>query len=464
MTLVKNRGRQLLMLASEYPPTPRVLKLAKHLPELGWTPHLVVPAADLRGDGRFSSAELPAAATVDRTPYLPALSSLLSRRKRTERVSPTRPREDGPARQPAAQDLARSALMWLNTPDEWVGWLPFAIWRGRRLVRNTGVRAIYASGPPFTTVLAGALLKRLTGVPYVADFRDAWSLDASDPFGAIGGVFRAPYGRPRVGALRRLEAFCVSVADRVLFTSKTTRTRYCEHYAGLHRRSLVVFNGVDEEDFSVAAATGEAFTFTYVGSLHPYQLAGFDLFAAALRLASGISREAAKARLLVAGFRSEAVDSHLRAAVREAGLQEKTELRGPVTHSEAVALMKGAGTILLFAGENAFIRLMKISDGAAAGRPLLALARADSETGRHVADLGHRVFSGDAPEQLAEELVRLAGQGYTEPTGAFPFPYPHPLNWRTAASLVAQAMNALCGDEGPSADLAGRGPRDMTSK
>ena len=65
-------------------------------------------------------------------------------------------------------------LCWL--PDREIGWLGPALLRARCLVRRHGVTHVLTTGPPFTCHLAGWLLKRMTRVRWVADFRDPWSL------------------------------------------------------------------------------------------------------------------------------------------------------------------------------------------------------------------------------------------------------------------------------------------------
>jgi glycosyltransferase involved in cell wall biosynthesis len=440
---IDKRGH-VLMVSAGFPPTMRVLKLAKHLPAYDWLPHFLAPAWAGYADTRFDPRQLPAEVSVARTFYLPALSRLLATRHPS--VPPT---SVGP--EPARGSfgllagLARSALLWLNTPDELVGWLPFALWRGFRVVRSGRMRVVFASGPPFTTVLVGALLKQLTGRPFVADFRDAWVLDASDPCRVIGGSFRASYGRTRIKVLERLERYCTHQADLVLFTSDYTRDRYCERYPFLRERCDVIWNGAEESDFTAPPRRFEQFTFTYVGSLHEYQLPQVELFLKALRLGSEHSPATAASRVLFAGHRGSQADAWIQDAIRRAELQDRATLLGPLPHDQAAAILKGSGAVLLFVGDNRFVRLTKISDAAAVQRPMLAFAPEDSETARHVRALGQRAYSGDSPEELAIHLDQLAREPWSPPPALFPFPVPHPLNWRTAAQLLAGHLDRLAG-------------------
>jgi glycosyltransferase involved in cell wall biosynthesis len=341
------------------------------------------------------------------------------------------------------QRMIRSILLWLNTPDDLVGWLPFAVWRGYWLGRQAKVGLILASGPPFTTVLIGALLKRLTGWSFVADFRDAWVNDRSDPFRVIGGSFRAPYGRTRIRALEAIERFCLSHSDLVVFTSTFTRNRYCHSYPFLKTRSVVILNGAEEEDFVAPPQRQEAYTFTYIGSLHEFQLPQLGLFLRALREGSQRSSVLAASRVLIAGSRGSQADAWLRSQIVAEGLLELTTLLGDVRHEEAVAFLKGSGAILLFVGENCYPRLTKVTDAAAVKRPVLAFASEGAETALHIRTLGQIVYSGTSAVEVATLLESLATDGWSPPDGKFPFPYPHHLNWRAAAKHLASLLDRL---------------------
>jgi hypothetical protein len=406
----------------------------------------VVPAYRRLGDPRFGADQLPADVHVHATARLPTPSQILMRGSirgtTSASTAPTPARTQGaPLR--TAGNLARSALMWLNTPDEFVGWLPFALWRSWRLAHRHDVRAIVASGPPFTTVVAGAALHSLTGLPLIADFRDAWAQDPSDPFGTIGGMFRAPYGPPRVAALQALEQRCLERSEKVLFTSQYTRDRYVEAYPFLADRSVLVWNGVEEADFTAPRRDLGAFTFVYVGSLYDYQWPQVELFLRAFRIASAQSVDIAASRLLFAGHRGADLGRRLAGALAAEGLSSQAKVLDVVHHDEAVAIMKGSGLLLLFAGDSRFTRLSKVSDCAAVARPMLALAPDDSETARHTRLLGQRVYSGQSAEALADLLRDIAATQPIRSEAAFPFPFPHELHWRRAVQQVAEQLDDI---------------------
>ena len=61
-------------------------------------------------------------------------------------------------------------------PDRWLLlWLPQAYREARRILSKNPIDAIFTSSFPCTTHLVGYLLKKTTGKPWVAEFRDEWS-------------------------------------------------------------------------------------------------------------------------------------------------------------------------------------------------------------------------------------------------------------------------------------------------
>ena len=69
----------------------------------------------------------------------------------------------------------------MGFPDTRIGWMPEARRKGLQIIRDWCPDILFASGPPFTTLLVGYLLSRATGVPLVVEFRDRWSEDPYYP-------------------------------------------------------------------------------------------------------------------------------------------------------------------------------------------------------------------------------------------------------------------------------------------
>jgi glycosyltransferase involved in cell wall biosynthesis len=444
-------SRELLVLVQHYPPDLRIFKFTRHLLSFGWR-SVLLAGRRTRGATYFGDDEVATDLDV-RLTYAPRpLSEVL--RPLLVRGTSGSAMNDGSAPPSTgwrrlASNVGRRTLLWVGTPDEWVSWLPWAVGHGMSLARRRPIRAILASGPPFSILLAGAALRRLTGLPLIADFRDAWVLDETDPFGTIGGMVRAPYGRARIRVLSMFERYVLRSAELVLFTSDYTRAEYCRKYPFVLQRSVVLYNGVDEDDFYGQAASPATFSFSHVGSIHEYQYSQVAIFLTAFARALQIYPELRDTVTYFVGPRSPRTDALLRELSRRLGLEDRLVLDNVVRHRKAMDVVRSAGALLLFSGENRFVRLSKISPYLASGRPILAFAAGDSETARHVREAGHLVFDGTAVDDLVPVLRTLRDAPLRKSPGAFPFPQPHVLHWRTSAMRLAQELDRFTGEPAP---------------
>ena len=92
-----------------------------------------------------------------------------------------------------------------------VGWVPGATWHALRAVRRYRPDVLYSTLSPASAHLVGLMMSRATGIPWVADFRDAWT--------------RNPQGerlaRPFAGLSARLERAVVSRASYLVVVDES---------------------------------------------------------------------------------------------------------------------------------------------------------------------------------------------------------------------------------------------------
>ena len=63
-------------------------------------------------------------------------------------------------------------MLW---PDNGLGWAPFAFIAALRAARRDRPDVIYSTSAPYGSHIVAMLVSRLTGIPWVADFRDEWA-------------------------------------------------------------------------------------------------------------------------------------------------------------------------------------------------------------------------------------------------------------------------------------------------
>ena len=168
-----NNGRatlgRVLIVSYYYPPAggggvQRVLKLCKHLPELGWDVEVLAP-----DDPKWVAHDPDLEAAVP------------------DGVIVHRARYRGPSHARSSSERLASATGWrgigtrgavvgrkLLLPDAAVLWAPSAARAAVRIVHERKIDLVLTSSPPSSVHIVGNRVTRRTGIPWIADFRDSW--------------------------------------------------------------------------------------------------------------------------------------------------------------------------------------------------------------------------------------------------------------------------------------------------
>jgi glycosyltransferase involved in cell wall biosynthesis len=272
-----DQSPKVLMVLFHFPPVggvsmPRNVYNVRYLPQFGWTPVVLAP----RDVGGATDPDALALVAPD-TPILRARSleprhfrgsvSFVRRVMRVPRrfqeARLTRVGAPGsgvmadvqilPSGKPAPPHAP--ALLWrlhrlLAFPDSQVGWLPFAIVAAIRAYRVTPFDVVYSTSAPITSHLVAGIVKRLTGVPWVAEFRDPWR--GNPVTNAIAG--RGPWLHRRMQA--RLERWIIRSADQIVFVSPSTTRLYRLRYPDA-ATMVTIPNGHDRSEIVVPSARVE---------------------------------------------------------------------------------------------------------------------------------------------------------------------------------------------------------------
>ena len=249
-------SRRVLMIAPYFPPvmtagTFRTVRFVKYLPEFGWeSVVLTVDASEAEAAAALEQFSHPPTVVRVAKPSPPGVLSRLRRPKRSaaqhngEKAAAATLLQDAPRPQGAIRrrliSLLRNAwCLATETPDKDRSWVRPAVRSGRRAVRQYNPEVIYTTGPPHSVHLIGLALKRLTGLPWVADFRDPW---ARRPWGPKE---RNPWGQRLWPWLERR---CVRAADRVILNTDRMADDFRNYYRKLDRDKFVsIPNGCDPE-------------------------------------------------------------------------------------------------------------------------------------------------------------------------------------------------------------------------
>ena len=132
-------------------------------------------------------------------------------------------------------------------PDARICWVKPTTKKLLRKLKRNPVDLIVTTGPPHSVHLIGLALKRATGLPWMADFRDPWStMDYLSDF---------QLSRRTKKAIQDMERKVVDVADRIVVPSPSALR---ELGVKDKRQGAVVPNGWDRNDFPPSAQTRAA--------------------------------------------------------------------------------------------------------------------------------------------------------------------------------------------------------------
>jgi glycosyltransferase involved in cell wall biosynthesis len=282
-----------------------------------------------------------------------------------------------------------------------------AVWAAWRRSRQARPDVIYSSGPPFTAHLAAYCVSRLTGAPWVADFRDPWA--------------RAPWREDRFaferGAWAMFERFVVTRATAAVFVTATNRDDFAQaHGAEIASRFALVPSGCDAGDFvGLAAAPDRPFVMLHAGSLYGARNPAILFHALAAAVACG-ELDPATFRLRFLGrIGISSVD--LPALARELGLGDVVEFVSHVPRRASLQQMLDASALLIVQPVTTVSIPAKLYEYMAAGRPILALAQPGGETAALVERSGAGIVVPAEDEAAVTaglvSVMRLARSGFT---------------------------------------------------
>ncbi len=413
--------RGILIIAYYYPPMGgvgvlRTLKFTKYLPQFGFAPFILTVRN--RSFGALDASllpEVPPGTSVVET------FSLEHRFLRAPRLLGVDPK-------------------WFFIPDAQVGWLPFAVRTGEAIIRQHRINVIFATGPPFTSLLAGYVLKRRTGRPLVVDYRDPWTQN----------VFTQYPTQFHRKIEERLERAVLGSADRVITTTDEMTRGLASKYTFVRNKCETIPNGFDAADFLglTRSAASDRFTIAYTGTL--YGLRTAEHFLAALRnVVANNHKVREKIRVVFAGLKGRDVLK----LVHKLGLEDIVRITGFVPHRESLQIMVNADVLLLVMSQREVVgngvgSMMipgKTFEYLAARRPILALAP-DGDASALISKTGSGiVVPPDDREAIARSILDLFTKWQMGTLSVGPYDISS-FERRSSTARLAASIESLCSD------------------
>ena len=361
--------RRILIVAFHFPPVQgstgvyRALSFAKHLPSHGWDVTVLTSTLNAYPETRAENLSIiPRDTRVVRAWTLDTQRHLA---------------------------IAGRYPQILATPDRWQSWIASGVVAGLGVIRSWHPHAILSTYPIPSAHSIGLALHRMSGVPWIADFRDPMLQDTY----------------PHQPILRRayasIERATFKHANRITVTTPGTAELYVGRYAQRPAQSIhVIANGFDEDMFanSVAAdAAGREAVAPVQGERRPLQLLHSGLLYPHERNPELFFQ--AVAELLQEGALGEGeVLFTLRASGNEAAYQKRLaelkldqvmRLMPAVPYRDALVEMLGSDACLIFQARSCNQQIpAKVYEYLYARKPILGLTDPDGDTGRLLANTG----------------------------------------------------------------------------
>ncbi len=207
-------------------------------------------------------------------------------------------------------------------------------------------------------------------------------------------------GGRRLGVISRLELAILRRASRIRCVSARLARELTD--AGVPAERLFVeHNGVDERVFEIRPErSGDERLVGFIGSGQGWH--HMPTLLDAFRIVVG---EVPDARLIVAGPRRESLE----AGIAARGLGASVELRGTVTHSEALAMFRRI-TVAVNPGSAPHHSPLKLFEAMALGKPIVA-GRAEGICEILEHEVSALLVDQEDAAALASAIVRLLGDG-----------------------------------------------------
>jgi glycosyltransferase involved in cell wall biosynthesis len=357
--------RRVLVIAHAFPPcggagVQRVAKTVEHLWRSGWQPSVLTVDPSCYGMRDMSHA-VAGVETIVRTRCFDPIAHVTRAPRATARADAPEQRQSW--RHRLVRTVARAA--WtiadrtLLVPDRFVLWYPVAVQTGIRMHRETPFDAVLATGEPYSAFVIAHALGRRTGVPFVLDMRDPWTLLS----------YRAERpSRVRAAVERWQEQRALEACAACIFANRAVDA-YADHFPQWREKFHYIPNGYDPSDFAgVEPRRFERFTIVHNGTFLPGYRTAVTFLRAVRRLLDEHPELRTRLQVAFVGKIGEE-----RSVAEHLGLQDVVRHVGYRPHRESLSYVAGADLLLLVGGAHQWEETGKIFEYLAAGRPILAL-------------------------------------------------------------------------------------------
>ncbi|WP_299895927.1 glycosyltransferase family 4 protein [uncultured Aquimarina sp.] len=374
------------------PGVQRWLKFVKYFKEFGIEPTVYIPenpTYPLIDESLIS--EIPADVTIIKQPiFEPYRFAEIFSKKDSKTIS------KGIIAGKDKQSFMQKLMLFIRgnffIPDARKYWVKPSVKFLYDLISKENIDIVVTTGPPHSIHLIGQELKKKLDIKWVADFRDPWT--------TIGYHKKLKLIRSARNKHIQLEKEVLSSADHITVTSYTTK----EEFSNITKRPIsVITNGYDTEEVA-DIRLDTTFTISHIGSL----LSGRNpkrLWQAIYDTAQENESFAKQLKLQLVG----AVSEDVLFSIKEAGLSDFLEIKGYVSHKEAIEIQRSSQVLLVIeidSEETKCIIPGKLFEYMISERPIIAVGPRDADISKLIEETDSgKYFDYDAYDEMKRLLL-----------------------------------------------------------
>lgn len=277
---------------------------------------------------------------------------------------------------------------WIQVPDRFRFWERSAVRMGRKIIKEHDISIIYTTCLPFTSNRIGMRLKHLTGVKWVADFRDPTTYAKrmySDYF-------------PVFAKQKKIEQDTFKYADAITGLSGAYLNIFNDLYEGRYsNKSYFIPTGVDDDYLPSSQNREKENYIIFVGEyLHEYKDNFLKIFAEAV---NSKELKGKGCTLKIVGNKN-INQKQTEEFVNDLGICNNVEYINHVPQRKLYELIVNAKAAVLIPGHTAlwWTNFAKMVDYIALQVPVLAMVPMTSEARTELIKAGIGIFI-DTPQQ-----------------------------------------------------------------
>jgi hypothetical protein len=392
--------RKVLIITYYWPPSggagvQRWLKFVKYLRTLGWEPVIFTPEnPEYPSVDQSLFKDIPEGVEVLKLPIWEPYRfyKKLVGAGKNERINA------GFLSEKKRPGLAERFSIWLRgnffIPDARKFWIKPAVKFLTNYLKNHPVDAIVSTGPPHSMHRIALGVKRNTGLPWLADFRDPWTnIDFYHELMLTKWADREHH---------RQELSVLKEADEVVVISQSMKTDFMKIY---DRNYTVITNGFDSEDVAgVEVALDQKFSIAHIGTM------------VKTRNPEALWEAIKSLAVEMAGFKEDieiklvgSVDFSVMESIAGAGLSEFVNRVAYLPHDEVVKVQQQSQVLLLLINDTPNAKVIlpgKFFEYMAAKRPILCIGPEDGDAAKVISEVKAGIVIEKENQEEIQHTIR----------------------------------------------------------